>query len=150
MSVALKVYIFGLCLSQVIGQSVIEESCDAAHGCDDVSDIASFLATDTRMIDKMAEQQGRQQIAAQDTEEQDRYEQSPLGNSPLADLLKANGLNTTITRPQQRKVYRDIKKALNTAQNALTKRFQEILKSQTKQLQAALKAKTKVKAAKKR
>jgi len=61
-------YILGLCLSQVVGESVVGESCAPSDDHINVDDTASLLATDTRFISRhTAEGEEQQAVATEET-----------------------------------------------------------------------------------
>lgn len=63
-------HILALCLLQVIGETAAGESCAAARDRDEIDDVASFLATDTRLIDiPKAESQKARVMVAQGAEQ---------------------------------------------------------------------------------
>lgn len=124
MSIALRVCVLGLCLSQVIG-----ESCVAGCDHDAVDDATSLLATGTQFIDQKADRQ-----------EQLKDSQNPLG--PLASLaapyLKAQNLTKNLTPAQTKMVYSDLRKALKTAEKSMVKDLRSLIKKHAAQLKATL------------
>lgn len=121
MFLTLTVYIFGACLAHGIGQSVIGEQCAAAHGCDDVDDIASFLVTDNTPIGKNSKR-------------------------PSADALKILKDTQAQIASARQKINADLFKKFDAAAKKMKTIMNSTLKMDAKAMKAAIKKRNATKA----